>query len=914
MTDPAFEQDLLLGLSAVRNDLMEEARFLAAVRAWAADKSGPLSAALLREGLSPADAAALGPLVALHAEQHGGTRQSLAALSSAGDLYRSLRDMEDTQVSGTLPPAAEPSGTLPPGGPPGRVEVEAAGGGNRYRVIRPHAEGGLGRVSVAEDLELGREVALKQIKGPFADNCEARSRFLLEAEVTARLQHPSVVPIYGLGRDAEGRPYYAMRFVEGRTLRDAADEFRKSGEGFDSVAFRGLLGRFVDVCQAVAYAHDRGVLHRDLKPGNVMLGDYGETLVVDWGLAKVAGAAEAAPDAPACQADAGPPEADPASAGGSRQTRAGQVIGTPGFMPPEQAAGRLADVGVASDVYALGATLYYVLCGRPPASAGPPGPPREVRGDVPRSLAAVCAKATADAPADRYATPADLAAECERWLADEPVTARRESPLGRARRVLRKHSSAAVAASLVVLLTLAGTAAAASALSHKNGQLRAAKADADRARAAAEDQSRLALDTLTGVITDVQAEVADLPRGSSLRTRLLSRTLENVRRLADPLLQGGAADDARMRALFDLSELLLEVGDAGGGGAESPAALSLRFATEALAIAERRADPASADTRHDLARAFDVLGTAHEYRSEVAEAERAYARMLQITERLAQEDPESTRTRRHLAIALQRVGDVHKRRGRYAEMLAVNERSLAVERDLLRENPTSDYCMRGVSVGLGKIGQALEKLNRPGEALRRYEEKLAINRRRLAAAPQSVERRCDVSVALQCLGDLYEKAGDYAAAAASHAEAVAIDEALAAASPRNVELQHNLAISLACLASVRLKQGREADYLALEGRALELDARAAAADPQHADRRRSLSITRLNLSLAEAARGDAAALGAAAAAAGTLVQESLKTGAVLPEFNPGKLWQFGRIAVSGGGPQERTAAKPPPIE
>ena len=162
--------------------------------------------------------------------------------------------------------------------------------GPRYRVLRPHAEGGLGEVFVAEDQELHREVALKEIKKEYAREEVSRGRFVQEAEITGGLEHPGIVPVYGLGTYADGRPFYAMRFIKGDNLKAAIERFHATEPvRFDSLEFRQLLGRFVDVCQAVAYAHSRGVLHRDLKPGNIMLGKFGETLVVDWGLAKVVG-------------------------------------------------------------------------------------------------------------------------------------------------------------------------------------------------------------------------------------------------------------------------------------------------------------------------------------------------------------------------------------------------------------------------------------------------------------------------------------------------------------------------------------------------------------------------------------------------------------------------------------------------
>src|SRR5262249_40350052 len=155
------------------------------------------------------------------------------------------------------------------------------------RVLRPHARGGLGAVFVALDEELHREVALKHILDRHADDPVSRARFLLEAEITGGLEHPGIVPVYGLGTYAGGRPYYAMRLIRGDSLKEAIAAFHsdaapKRDPGARSLALRQLLRRFVDVCNAIDYAHGRGVVHRDLKPGNVIVGRHGETLVVDW--------------------------------------------------------------------------------------------------------------------------------------------------------------------------------------------------------------------------------------------------------------------------------------------------------------------------------------------------------------------------------------------------------------------------------------------------------------------------------------------------------------------------------------------------------------------------------------------------------------------------------------------------------
>jgi hypothetical protein len=340
-----------------------------------------------------------------------------------------------------------PPSTLPFAGP-GDAQPLAGGMLGRYVLGAKHAEGGLGEVFVAHDTELNRDVALKRIKATVSSDDGCR-RFLVEGEVTGRLEHPGVVPVYGLGHDDAGRPFYAMRFVRGETLYEAIQRFHVADgpsrdPGERGKALRELLGQFVAVCNTVAYAHSRGILHRDLKPANVLLGPYGETLVVDWGLAKPFRRDEQA-------RTAGEESLAPASLQDGEQTQQGQAIGTPQYMSPEQAAGRWDVVGPASDVYSLGATLYALLTGVPPIEGRYVGevlekvrqgefrPPGQRKAGVPRALEAVCLKAMALKPEDRYATALDLAAEVKSWLADEPVQAYREPLPTRFGRWARRH-------------------------------------------------------------------------------------------------------------------------------------------------------------------------------------------------------------------------------------------------------------------------------------------------------------------------------------------------------------------------------------------------------------------------------------------------------------------------------------------
>jgi serine/threonine-protein kinase len=459
MSQPSSDRNLLFGILALQLDFVDRDALLAAMHAWVLDKAKSLGQVLRERGqLAEDEHLLLDGLVRKHLEKHGNDpQQSLAALSPVEPVRRDLRHVADADVQASLAhvPATPSSPELDATSahvPPSALPAHA-----RFQVLRPHARGGLGEVFVARDEELKREVALKEIQERHAHNPESRARFLLEAEVTGGLEHPGIVPVYGLGSYADGRPFYAIRFIRGDSLKDAVAAFHQADRRGRpaperSLALRQLLGRFVDVCQAIAYAHSRGVLHRDLKPGNVMLGKYGETLVVDWGLAKVLG-----------QADPEATEEGLAHSGDSALTQAGRALGTPAYMSPEQAAGRLDQFGPGSDVYSLGATLYCLLTGQAPFAEGDVGavlgkvrrgdfpPPRQVNRRVPAALEAVCLKAMALRPEDRYGGPRELAEEVEHWLADEPVRAYREPPPARLSRWLRKHQTLAAGVGALLL-------------------------------------------------------------------------------------------------------------------------------------------------------------------------------------------------------------------------------------------------------------------------------------------------------------------------------------------------------------------------------------------------------------------------------------------------------------------------------
>jgi tRNA A-37 threonylcarbamoyl transferase component Bud32 len=297
-------RDLLFGLLALQNGLINQVQLVAAFQAWTLDKARALADHLIAHGhLNDAQRAVVEAMADLHVAKHGDVERSLAAIPAGRSTQESLARLGDPDIDGTLahvrPPSTQHDGEADAERTASYSVGSATSDGLRFRVLRPHARGGLGAVFVALDTELHREVALKQILDKHADDPVSQQRFLLEAEVTGGLEHPGIVPVYGLGTYGDGRPYYAMRFVGGDSLKETIarfheDEVLKRDPGRRSLELRKLLRRFLDICNAIGYAHSRGVLHRDIKPGNIIVGRHGETLVIDWGLAKTQGKADPA--------------------------------------------------------------------------------------------------------------------------------------------------------------------------------------------------------------------------------------------------------------------------------------------------------------------------------------------------------------------------------------------------------------------------------------------------------------------------------------------------------------------------------------------------------------------------------------------------------------------------------------------
>jgi serine/threonine-protein kinase len=924
------DRNLLFGIVALQMDFINRDQLVAAMHAWVLEKQKPLGQILSQQAaLSEGDTEAIELLVRRHLLRHDNDPgRSLAALTSIGPVRDALTQVPDTDLQASLLGLAS--------APPDMDATTSYLGsptvpGGRFRVLRPHAQGGLGVVSVALDEELHREVALKEIQERYAGESEPRSRFLLEAEITGSLEHPGIVSVYGLGHHPDGRPFYAMRFVRGESLKDAIARFhgddgssaatngkRKTGARSlaHPVEFRRLLARFLDVCNAIAYAHSRGVLHRDLKPGNILLGPFGEALVVDWGLAKVVGRPDGAPG-PSGEATLRPP-----SASGVGETVAGSVIGTPAYMSPEQAEGRLDSLGPATDVYGLGITLYVVLTGRAPfhgenvaeilakVRGGEFARPRSVKPIVPKALEAVCLKAMAREQSDRYSNPRALAEDIEHWLADEPVAAYREPWQDRLGRWLRKHQTlvASAAAVLFMAACAAGLVAAqrsahARDIERKNSDLAQANSSLDTERKKAVEREKLAVDAVKRFRDAVveEPQLKNNPELEGLRKRLLKEPLAFFRSLRQRLQ---ADKDTRTESLVRLAEasdglgyLTREIGDKQdaliayaesqavweklahanpsvsefqkvlGGSHNNIGVLlreigkpadALKSSEAALGIRAKLADanPAVTEFQRDLASSHNNLGVLLRETGKMAEALKSYQAALAIQTKMVDANPSLSKFQLDLAGSHNNIGALLLEIGKPAEALKSHQAALAVQTKLADANPFDTAFQSALAASNNNIGSLLTDTGKPADALKYFEAALAIQRKLAAANPSVSAFQHELAISHYNIGNLLRETGKPADARKSYGAGLAVQRRLVREHPASPDFASLLGATLNNLAQIDMSANRF--VMARDGlrEAVDWQRKALASNPAHPTYRRFLSNHFTNLIRAIRAIGD----------------------------------------------------------
>jgi WD40 repeat protein/serine/threonine protein kinase len=532
------EQNLIFAGLGLQLGIFSKDKVIRAFTEWLFDKSIPLGQIMVQQkAISQEQRNSLESAVKAHIQQGEGNQdKALASLHMVKDLESDLDHLADKDLMETLGVAITKRKILgldqhftqtygsEVKGKDENFNFEGVPSAESDRFERKQFldSGNLGEVYFAKDLELNRLVVAKYIKPERSGERLTQALFHLEGEVTGALEHPNIVPVYGLGKDSKGRLYYAMRYIRGRKFTRVIAEYHqipKSESSKKHEALIGMLQYFQSACLAIEYAHSKGVLHCDIKPDNIMIGDYGEVFVVDWGLVVVCGEVMSSSDMqmietmdrlkmppyrPSELASSGLHEQQ----GGSRKG----VGGTPAYMAPEQFKATMEEdismVTPSSDIYALGATLYHLLTGRAPhlpkseskespdafffrITTGMIPKPKEINFDIPNSLEGITRKAMEVNPKDRYGSARELEGDIKRWVADEPVTAYEENVLERSSRFARKNRALLISVSILLVFLAVGGIGYGTITQGFNQQLRLSEQSAkENARIAIEEKEK----------------------------------------------------------------------------------------------------------------------------------------------------------------------------------------------------------------------------------------------------------------------------------------------------------------------------------------------------------------------------------------------------------------------------------------
>ncbi len=719
---------------------------------------------------------------------------------------------------------------------------------NRFQIIQPLASGGLGQVSLARDSHLNRQVALKEILPRFQNDSEKQKRFLREAEITGELEHPAIVPIYSVGFRENGSPYYTMRLIRGRTLRQVVEEHHRETnelERYTGIGYRRILGTFVEVCHAIEYAHTKGIIHRDIKPANIIVGENGETMVVDWGMAKKMELDDKSNDKAKDDTVAMLDSDEPTVAGSHDDlTNEGVVLGTPAYMSPEQAAGKFDRIGPASDLFSLGATLYFILTGNAPYSgnshqeivrnaiAGNYLLPKRRQPKIPASLEAICLKAMAIETEQRYSKNNYLIEDIERWLADEPVSVLPDSLSQRAWRFMRRNrllsqvilgAIAVVSVTAVVFSFLLHNQSniakvekrTAIKLAREKSVIAEEKTDlADKVRASlleANTQNKLSLSTLRSVVSNIQRKLKPIDGAQGVRREILGQALLGLSKVAKSLETRTEADRATVLAHNEIGMIYLNVGNTDSKNATQTAIQHFEMARD---ISKRVAAelPNEIQPQRDISIALEHIGDAQVELGELDRANEAYRESLAISSEVEKSHPGNPTLVRDVAFGWEKIGNIRLQQGRIDNARDAFVSSQASFQSLLDADPENHELMRDCQIAFSKIGNIYGQESNWEMAAKAFRDSLAMANKGLNAGSQVVQSR-DKSVICNKLGSALQHLGQLDEASATFQSGLELAKQILNAAPDSTTAKRDLSISLVYVANLAVER-KEFDAVA----------------------------------------------------------------------------------------------------
>ncbi len=952
------DRNLLFAIMAAQVHLVERTVVVAALRAWVLDRSQWIGQILINLAALNADQHdALMQIVDLHINAHGGdplkSLERLSETTEALALISELSPEEQIGVAGLLVPVVGP----PKGqSPPTAVDVDPTWAARfRKRSDVPFTQGGLGALYEADDLEIGRRIAVKELQSNNRADQVARRRLRFEAEVTGRLEHPNIIPIYGRGTRADGDPYYAMKLLPTpRTLADLIRDYHsapnRSVTSADRIlAFRDLLSKLVAVCDAVEYAHSRGILHRDLKPANVLVGEFGETLVADWGLAKFVGAPEPDPS----ERDSSNNDPVMSHSGTALTGGLPGFLGTPAYAPPEQARGDR-EMGPAADVYALGAILYEILTGQhrfveiavdginredliARIETGRFPAPREVDPKVDRALEAICLKALATDPVDRYRTVKALRQDVDRWIADEAIAAHRDPLMAKLRRWGRKHRTLATTAAMLLLATLVGLSLGLRRERWNAIRLAQEQQESDRWLNQAFDAiegyfTGVAEEAIRGAglsrslrekLTDeprkflekIAAEVANKERPTEREQYLLARTQTQLGRLLIILARPKDATSnfeaaaGQWRRLVKSHPLNLEYAEGLAGTLSNqatgmmhlnevgPAIEMFKEAAEIVGeLGQRQSN--QVEIRDRLAKIQNNLGLAFGRRDEVDLALDCYSKAIAIRDRLLLSDPDNLSYLRGLRGSYNNRADLLVRQREFEAATTDIQRAITLSTRIVGSKDSEPDDQDALASLHSSFGIILRLTKRFEEAA--FQQDIAIRKARALAAAWPNVPIYEYSIALWMsnLGNVYSDMKRWEEAASIHRDAIPILTNLLQRYPQRPDFEEALAMTYMNLANELSVLGQHNEAIAKLTNAVEIRKGLAKRYPDVIRTITQLAIAQGNLAIALAGAGRHSEAIAVSIQAIEILSEGLKNNPESGEYRARLVDCYGNLSIS----------------